>query len=32
MRFLSLVASDVKVIVTFLEIMGGDLIPVPPQA
>jgi hypothetical protein len=32
MGFLSLVASDVKVIVMFLEIMGGDLSPIPPQA
>jgi hypothetical protein len=32
MRFLSFVASDIKVIVAFLEIMGGDLIPVSPQA
>jgi hypothetical protein len=32
MGFLSLLASDVKVIVVFLEIMGGDLGPVQPQA
>jgi hypothetical protein len=32
MGYWSLLASDVKVIVMFLEIMGGDLSPVPSQA